>query len=76
MRRADGSRLEVIYEAELDRADKPELAIAAKVNLLVMAGDLRVSRPAGCGTGQAVLRTQPRPVTEQKVPSWRPKGQA
>ncbi len=49
MRRADGSRLEVIYDAALDRADKPELAIAAKVNLMVMAGDLRVLDPQDAG---------------------------
>lgn len=47
--RADGSRLDVIYDATIDQRESPELAIAAMVNLLVMAGDLRVLDPKDVG---------------------------
>lgn len=43
--RADGSNLVVSYPSSIDQLENPELRIAEKVNVLVMAGDLRVLDP-------------------------------
>ena len=47
--RADGSQLTVSYPAMIDQGESPELRIAEKVNLLVMAGDPRVLDPNDSG---------------------------